>query len=199
MLGIVIRKWTTKRIIKMIFGKDTEEKKVKKVKTVDVNRPSEEKKATNSNTTSTGMGTAKVYGGKANTLIPTSTRNKRQLMVGPGIKISGEISNCEHLIVEGIVDAELANGDMIEITPEGLFTGKVNIIDAEIAGKFEGSLKVTGTLTVRSTGVITGNVEYGNLSVESGALIDGEMKMLPKPAEKEKVEKLFNNQTANVA
>ena len=48
---------------------------------------------------------------------------------------------------------------------------------ADIAGEFIGNLKAAGTVTVRSTGRLFGNVEAGGLAVESGAVVLGVMKI----------------------
>lgn len=54
---------------------------------------------------------------------------------------------------------------------------------ADIAGEFIGNLKATGTVTVRSTGRLFGNVEGGGLAVESGAVVLGVMKIGVKEPE----------------
>jgi cytoskeletal protein CcmA (bactofilin family) len=48
---------------------------------------------------------------------------------------------------------------------------------ADIAGEFIGNFRSTGTITVRSTGRLFGNVEGGGLAVESGAIVVGMMKI----------------------
>lgn len=54
---------------------------------------------------------------------------------------------------------------------------------ADLAGEFIGNLKVTGTVTVRSTGRLFGNVEAGGLVVESGAVVLGMLKIGVKEPE----------------
>jgi cytoskeletal protein CcmA (bactofilin family) len=112
----------------------------------------------------------------------------RKLIVGPGIAFNGEISACDYLVVEGTVEAKVKEGRRLEIAEGGLFRGSVEIDEAEIAGKFEGDLTVRGRLNVRGSGRIEGKVQYGELAVEAGGSIDGEMKSvavapvaMPKP------------------
>lgn len=114
--------------------------------------------------------------------IPNMNRQEegRTLTVGRDISLNGEISACDHLVVEGTVRAELKSGESLDIMDSGLFNGKVCINNADIAGRFEGDLVVKGRLTVRSTGVITGNVQYGELEVEAGAVIEGTMAALAR-------------------
>lgn len=99
----------------------------------------------------------------------------RTLTIGRGINMSGEIDACDHLMVEGTVEAALKGAKLLEIAQSGTFYGTVEIEEATIAGRFEGDLTVNGRLTIKSSGVITGSIAYRELEVESGAVLDGRM------------------------
>ncbi len=99
----------------------------------------------------------------------------RRLTIGAGITMSGEIESCDYLLVEGTVEAALKGASMLEISESGTFYGTVEIGEATVAGRFEGDITVTGRLLVRAGGVITGTIAYGELEVESGAVIDGRL------------------------
>lgn len=103
----------------------------------------------------------------------SSSDSDRKLTLGPGITMSGEIEACDHLIVEGTVEAALKGAKILEIAETGVYFGTVEIEDATIAGRFEGDLTVHGRLTIRSGGSITGSISYGELAVEAGATLDG--------------------------
>lgn len=97
----------------------------------------------------------------------------RKLNIGQGITLSGEIEACDHLVVEGTVEAALKGANVLEIAESGAFYGTVEIEDATIAGRFEGDITVKGSLKIESTGVIIGSVSYKELSMEAGATLDG--------------------------
>lgn len=99
----------------------------------------------------------------------------RRLVIGKGITMSGEIESCDHLVVEGTVEAALKGANILEIAEEGMFYGTVEISEATIAGKFEGEITVNGRLTIRGTGSVIGAVTYKELAVEAGAVIDGKI------------------------
>lgn len=101
--------------------------------------------------------------------------DQRRLIVGRDISLNGEIGSCDVLVVEGTVEAKLRDGRSIEIAETGLFKGAVEIDEADIGGRFEGDIIVRGRLTVRSTGKINGSIKYGELAVEAGALLNGEI------------------------
>jgi len=99
----------------------------------------------------------------------------RQLLVGREITLSGEITTCDRLLVEGSVEANLSNCADIEIATTGLFKGTASVDHAEIHGRFEGSLTVKTRLLIKSTGRVSGSIHYGQLEVECGGQISGDI------------------------
>lgn len=106
----------------------------------------------------------------------------RKLYIGQGITLSGEIEACDHLVVEGTVEAALKGASVLEIAESGAFYGTVDIDEATIAGRFEGELTVRGRLTIKASGSITGAITYKELAVEAGAAVDGKMTPLDAKA-----------------
>lgn len=103
-------------------------------------------------------------------------RETRKLVVGRDITLTGEISACDHLIVEGTVEAAVKECHRLEVAESGLFRGSVEISEADVAGRFEGQITVQGRLSVRATGRIDGKIQYGELAVEAGGALDGEIR-----------------------
>jgi len=99
----------------------------------------------------------------------------RQLIVGREISLQGEIRACDRLIVEGSVEANLQNCQDVNIAESGLFKGAAAIDDAEIRGRFEGTLTVRNRLFIRSTGKVSGTVRYGQIEIECGGQISGDI------------------------
>lgn len=100
----------------------------------------------------------------------------KKLIVGREIVLSGEINSCDRLVVEGRVEANIADCREIEIAESGTFKGSAEIEFADISGNFEGSLTASSLLLVRSTGRVTGNVRFGQLEIERGGQIVGDVK-----------------------
>jgi cytoskeletal protein CcmA (bactofilin family) len=105
--------------------------------------------------------------------MPVTTRSTdRTLIVGKGIVLAGEIGDCDCLVVEGKVDAEVTCKEL-KIAPGGLFTGTATVVNAEVIGRFEGELKITERLVVRATGSVSGEVRYREIEIERGGQISG--------------------------
>ena len=108
-----------------------------------------------------------------------------RLIVGRDIELSGEITACEKLVVEGTVEVTIPNARVIEIAPSGHFTGSAKVDEAYISGRYDGELVANEKLIVREGGHIKGTVRYGSIVIESGGEISGDMQALQKENSKE--------------
>jgi len=97
-----------------------------------------------------------------------------RLHVGKDIHLKGEITACDRLIVEGKVEASM-NSNEIEITESGMFSGEVIIDTADISGEFEGTLTARTKLIIRKTGRVSGDIKYGEIEIEPGGEVSGNL------------------------
>ena len=112
---------------------------------------------------STGPGGATEPGAGLPTGQTDADRYGKRLIVGKGIKLSGEISSCDRLVVEGEVEVTLNDTLALEIASSGRFTGGCEVEEADISGVYEGDLTVRRHLCVRGTGKLTGTIRYAQL------------------------------------
>ena len=99
----------------------------------------------------------------------------RTLIIGPGVSVKGEITSCNRLIVEGKIEAKLADCPNVIIKQGGVFHGESTTQEADIHGSFDGNLVVRGRLLVRGTGTVAGKVAYGEIEIERGGKISGQL------------------------
>ena len=99
----------------------------------------------------------------------------KKLLVGRDIFLTGEITACNKLVIEGRVEASLAESQSIEITGSGHFKGTAECESADISGNCEGKLTVRKRLTIRATGRVTGEIRYGEIEIECGGVISGDI------------------------
>jgi cytoskeletal protein CcmA (bactofilin family) len=76
------------------------------------------------------------------------------------------------------MESQLLQAHELVIGHSGVFKGEVQVEDAEIAGVFDGTLTVNGSLTIRSTGRVLGTARSRRLSVEDGGQLSGKMEMI---------------------
>ncbi|MEX2642916.1 MAG: polymer-forming cytoskeletal protein [Acetobacterales bacterium] len=99
------------------------------------------------------------------------------LIVGPNIRLKGEIAACDTLVVQGNIEASM-DSRHIDIAEGGVFVGEAAVDTADIAGHFEGTITVRDCLSVRNTGQVRGSIRYGRLSVQDGGVLKGEVELI---------------------
>jgi cytoskeletal protein CcmA (bactofilin family) len=111
---------------------------------------------------------------------PSSEPDTKKLIVGGGITLNGEIRTCDTLVVEGRVEAVLQECKNIEIMAPGEFKGAAEVDVADISGRFDGDLTARQRLIVRAGGRVLGKIRYGQLEIERGGVLSGEIEVLPE-------------------
>ena len=96
------------------------------------------------------------------------------LTVGRGIRLAAEVCECDTLVVEGQFEAK-AKARLLQVSARGAFKGEAEVAEAEISGGFDGKLTVTGRLTIHGDATVVGSIEYGEVVVEAGGQIGGEV------------------------
>jgi cytoskeletal protein CcmA (bactofilin family) len=104
----------------------------------------------------------------------------KKLIVGRDISLNGEIRTCDTLVVEGSVEAVLQDCKNIEIMGPGEFKGAAEVDVADISGRFDGDLTARQRLIVRAGGKVLGKIRYGQLEIERGGVLSGEVEVLPE-------------------
>lgn len=98
--------------------------------------------------------------------------------IAEGTMIKGEIAfPGGKLRIEGELQGNVTAVESLEVTQKGKIRGDIHgAADIELLGTIEGNIK-TKKLTVRPTGVLTGNLEVDHFVMEEGGRILGEVKM----------------------
>lgn len=122
---------------------------------------------------------AAMMGGGSGRETPAPARpNSRDLLVGRGIALKIEVEACDLLVVEGRVESSMKCGTL-RLNDGGEFVGECEVDNAEIAGRFDGTLVVNDRLAVLPTGRIAGTVRYRRVEISPGGEIKGQMEVMP--------------------
>jgi cytoskeletal protein CcmA (bactofilin family) len=104
--------------------------------------------------------------------------NQGVLVVREDTIIKGEIRNCRQMEVYGYVEGNVAAGEL-NIHPSGQCYGIVKTDSAEVRGTLQGDVVVKNLISIRDTGSVSGNVRYGQLAMEAGGSLSGEVRNVP--------------------
>ncbi len=121
--------------------------------------------------------------------------NTQQNIIAHGIEIIGNVSSQGPFRVDGIIEGDVKTPGKIVVSKTGYIQGTLQGENADFEGKFSGKLILSGTLTLKATAHIEGEVVIGKLAVEPGAtfnatcsmkgaikaLNNGETKEQPRP------------------
>ncbi len=112
---------------------------------------------------------------------PTFDNININTILGEGLEFSnGNIKGCGDVRIDGILIGDVdINGGLI-ISDTGYVRGNINATYAQISGKLEGDVLVTGMLQLTKMANIQGDVECGSLSVEESAVFCGMCTMTGK-------------------
>lgn len=114
--------------------------------------------------------------------IETSTQ---QNIIAKGTKIVGDIASQGPFRIDGTVEGNVKTSGKVVIGKTGFIKGTLQGENADFEGKFSGKLILSGTLSLKSTAHIEGEVHTSKLAVEPGATFNatcsmkGTVKALP--------------------
>ena len=97
-------------------------------------------------------------------------------IIARDLKIEGEIISAGLIEIEGVVKGTI-KGNSVILREEGYVEGTIIAESLSIRGKFDGTIRAKN-ISITSKAKVIGNIEYGSLSVEDGASIDGQFKMI---------------------
>ena len=97
-------------------------------------------------------------------------------------KIKGDIISEADFRIDGKLDGNVKTSGKVVIGKGGYIHGKVECVNADIEGNFNGELLVSDLLSLKSSAVIEGTVSVTKLSVEPGATFNASCTMKGKSA-----------------
>jgi cytoskeletal protein CcmA (bactofilin family) len=89
-----------------------------------------------------------------------------------------ELRNCRQLEVFGYLEGDVAAKSVL-VHPNGRLFGKVKSDNAEIHGTLQGDVVVKNLIDIRSSGNVSGNIQYGKLALEVGGNLSAEVRNVP--------------------
>jgi len=95
-------------------------------------------------------------------------------------KIKGDIVSEADFRIDGKLNGNLKTTGKVVIGKDGLIKGKVECVNADIDGNFNGELIVSDLLSLKASAVIEGTVTVTKLAVEPGATFNASCTMKGK-------------------
>lgn len=93
----------------------------------------------------------------------------QQNLIALGTIIVGDVTSKGAFRIDGTLQGTLKTPGKVVVGKSGIIKGTLEGANADFEGKFSGKLKLSGTLSLKSSAHIEGEVEVGKLAVEPGA------------------------------
>lgn len=124
------------------------------------------------------MSISKVITSSKNTSKSSSALKSTPTIIACDVSFEGEIKSTGLIEVEGKIKGTII-GNAVVIRESGYVEGSINAESVMVKGEINGNL-TSKSVSVFSKAKVVGNIDYGTLSVEDGACIDGSFKRISK-------------------
>jgi len=101
----------------------------------------------------------------------------KSIFIGNGVVFKGSISAPNQAIISGTVEGDLVAKDVV-IGAAGVVSGRTEADFIDVKGELNEAVTSKSVLIVRSSGKVSGDVTYGELEIERGGKIKGNMKQV---------------------
>jgi len=125
----------------------------------------------------------------------------QQNIIAQGTKIEGDIISSGPFRIDGSIEGNVKTTGKVVVGKTGSIKGTLQGENADFEGSFSGKLVLSGTLSLKSTAQIDGEVQVNKLAVEPGANFNAvcSMKGAVKPLSNETGKRQQTKETERTA
>ena len=95
-------------------------------------------------------------------------------LLSEGTQIIGDLHASNDIRIDGEIKGKINTTGRLVIGQMAKVEGEVNSPSVDILGTMEGSIVSTGSVSLRAKAVFTGTIKDDYISIESGAVFNGE-------------------------
>ena len=115
--------------------------------------------------------------------------SKSSLMIGESVTITGMIKAENEVTVQGAIDGDV-ECNHVTINKSGNVKGSIKTNSMIVEGIAEGELNVDELLNIKSEGKVNGKIFYGEIEIEEGGKLSGEINHRDKDNKQEEFKEL---------
>ena len=109
----------------------------------------------------------------------SSTNLSSSLLIGESVIITGTVKAENEVTIQGSIDGDV-DCHSVFVTKTGNIKGKLKAENIKVEGKVEGEININNLLQIHSSGSVNGKVFYGNIQIEEGGKLLGEINQRDK-------------------
>jgi cytoskeletal protein CcmA (bactofilin family) len=100
-----------------------------------------------------------------------------ETIIAQGVKVEGDFHSQGDVVIDGEVTGSVETAQALTIGEKARIHADVTATSVVVAGEVKGNLHAAERLELLATSVVEGDVETANLSVASGAMVNGKITM----------------------
>lgn len=108
---------------------------------------------------------------------PESFR-EAETIIGESIRVKGNFQGQGNIVIEGFLEGSVKTEANLLIGNQAKIVANIEAKDAIINGEIKGNIKAKNYLSIGKTAKIFGDIQYGELSIEKGAVVNGQLLMI---------------------
>jgi cytoskeletal protein CcmA (bactofilin family) len=101
-----------------------------------------------------------------------------ETIIGESIKVKGNFQGQGNIVIEGFLEGSLKTEANLLVGNQAKIIANIEAKDAIINGEIKGNIKAKNYLLIGKTAKIFGDIQYGEISIEKGAVINGQLLMI---------------------
>ena len=103
-------------------------------------------------------------------------------MIGPHVRIQGELSGDEDITIEGKVEGKITVTKAVKVGASAQVNAEVSAQSVVVAGKVVGNITAAERVEILPSGVVEGNIRAPKIALAEGATFRGSVDMGSKSA-----------------
>jgi cytoskeletal protein CcmA (bactofilin family) len=108
---------------------------------------------------------------------PALTTTEPETIIGPSVRVEGNFRGDGNVMVEGEVKGSIKTKRDVRIGEGAKVKANIDCINAYISGEVQGNIKTKEKLELSATAQVTGDIVVKSLQINSGAKLNGTIKM----------------------
>ena len=105
----------------------------------------------------------------------SSKKPEQGSLIGPGLRVSGDLRTQEPLEVQGLLDGNVSVDGSILVARTGRIRGDVAAKNVVVEGRVDGNVGVEDRVELRVTGRIRGDIVAPRVSMAEGSFFRGRL------------------------
>lgn len=108
---------------------------------------------------------------------PTPSSTEPETIIGPSVRVEGNFRGDGNVMIEGEVKGSIKTKRDVRIAEGAKVKASIDCINAFISGEVQGNIKTKEKLELSATAQVTGDITAKTLQINSGAKLNGVIKM----------------------